>query len=228
MIDLQTGDLGAIAVLGAHCDDIAIAVGGTLLTLAKTHPDTRVHALVLGGRGTTREDEERAALAAFCGPMPLEVTVGDIPDGMAPAHWGAVKETVRTFARTCAPDVVFAPQRHDAHQDHRLLAEIVPTEFRDHLVLGYEIPKWEGDLPSPTVFHPLDTAVAQEKSRLLHEHYPSQVGRDWFDDETFLGLSRLRGVMCRAPHAEAFVVEKAHIVLGTAPIASQPIEGVPS
>ncbi|GAA2062473.1 PIG-L deacetylase family protein [Williamsia deligens] len=227
MIGLHTGDLTEIAVLGAHCDDIAIAVGGTLLTLAKSHPDVRVRALVLSGGGTAREQEERAALSAFCGAMPLEVTVDDIPDGSAPALWGRVKDSVRAFARTCSPEVVLAPQRHDAHQDHRLLAEIVPTEFRDHLVLGYEIPKWESDLPSPTVFHPLDATVAQEKSDLLHRHYPSQVARDWFDEETFLGLARLRGVMCRSRYAEAFVLEKASLAFGTPTTTATPaIEGV--
>ena len=107
------------------------------------------------------------------------------------------------------PQVVFGPQRGDAHQDHRLLAELLPTEFRDHLVLGYEILKWEADTPQPDVFHPLEVDVAEEKARLLHKHYPSQAGHDWFDEQAFLGLSRLRGVQCHAPHAEAFIVEKA-------------------
>ncbi len=209
MIELSTGHLTEIAVLGAHCDDIAIGLGGTLLTLAKTHPDLRVHALVLSGADTPREDEEHRALAAFCGECPLEVTVCDIPDGHAPAYWESIKNALGAFRRTCAPQVVFGPHRHDAHQDHRLLAELIPTEFRDQLILGYEIAKWETDTPTPTMFHPLESAVAEEKSRLLHEHYRSQVSHDWFDREAFLGLSRLRGLQCRARHAEAFVVEKS-------------------
>jgi LmbE family N-acetylglucosaminyl deacetylase len=135
----------------------------------------------------------------------------DIPDGRAPAHWDRIKDGLNAFRQTCEPDVVFSTQRHDAHQDHRMLAELVPTEFRDHLILGYEILKWETDTPTPTLFHPIDVSVAEEKVRLLHKHYPSQVGRDWFDDAAFLGLSRLRGVQCRSTHAEAFVVEKALI-----------------
>jgi hypothetical protein len=107
--------------------------------------------------------------------------------------------------------VVFGPQRDDAHQDHRLLAELLPTEFRDHLLLRYEIPKWEADTPRPTTYHPLETDVAEEKSCLLLKHYPSQMSHDWFDEQAFLGLSRLRGVQCRAPHAEAFILEKATI-----------------
>jgi LmbE family N-acetylglucosaminyl deacetylase len=138
----------------------------------------------------------------------------DIPDGRAPAHWDRIKQVLADFRRSSQADVVFATHRHDAHQDHRLLAELVPTEFRDHLVLGYEVIKWETDDFTPTVFHPFDTETAAEKAQLLCKHYPSQVGRDWFDEETFLGLSRIRGVQCRSSHAEAFAMEKATMRFG--------------
>lgn len=208
MIGLRAGELNEIAVLGAHCDDIAIGMGGTLLTLARARRGLRVHALVLSGGGTERETEERDALAAFCPDAELAVTVLDVPDGRAPQHWDRVKQALHEFRQSCEPDVVFATQRNDAHQDHRMLAELVPTEFRDHLTLGYEILKWETDTPTPNVYSPLDSAIAEEKVKLLHAHYPSQVGRDWFDELSFLGLSRLRGVQCRSPHAEAFVADK--------------------
>lgn len=210
MIPLSTGELTEIAVVGAHCDDIAIGMGGTLLTLAGNCPGLRVRGLVLSGGGT-REAEEQRALAAFCPSADVKVTVLDIPDGRAPAHWGRIKDRLSDFRRSCHPDVVFGPQRGDAHQDHRLLAELLPTEFRDHLLFGYEILKWEADTPRPTIFHPLKTAVAEEKARLLLKHYPSQVNHDWFDEQAFLGLSRLRGMQCRNPHAEAFVLEKATV-----------------
>ncbi|MGX1807568.1 PIG-L deacetylase family protein [Nocardia sp. NPDC055321] len=216
MITLDSGPLAEIAVLGAHCDDIAIGMGGTLLTLAGRNPGLRVHALVLSGGDTARAAEERAALRAFCPAAEVTLTVLDIPDGRAPAHWDRVKNALNDFRRTTNPDVVFAPQRGDAHQDHRLLAELVPTEFRDHLVLGYEILKWETDTPRPTVLHPLEPEVAAAKARLLAECYPSQANRDWFDDEAFLGLARLRGIQCRAPYAEGFVLDKATITFGGA------------
>lgn len=214
MIDLSTGRLSEIAVVGAHCDDVAIGMGGTLLSLARATPGLRVRALVLSGAGTEREDEERAALAAFCPEADLDVTIGSIPDGRAPEQWASVKQHLNAFRRSCDPDVVFGPQRDDAHQDHRLIAELLPTEFRDHLILGFEILKWEGDTPRPVVLHPLQTDVARDKAALLMALYPSQKGKDWFDPEAFLGLSRLRGVQCRAPHAEAFVVEKLSIHFG--------------
>lgn len=209
MISLLARPVHEVAVLGAHCDDIAIGMGATLLTLSESTPGLRVHALVLCGADTAREAEERAALAAFCPGAEVMLTLLDLPDGRTPAHWGEVKDGLRRFRASCEPDLVFGTQRADAHQDHRLLAELTPTEFRDHLVLGYEILKWESDTPRPNVFHPISTHTAEQKVRLLHKHYPSQTGRDWFDEQSFLGLSRLRGVQCRSAHAEAFVVEKS-------------------
>jgi LmbE family N-acetylglucosaminyl deacetylase len=214
MIRLATGALSEIAVIGAHCDDIAIGMGGTLMSLAEAEPGLRVRALVLSGGGTPREVEEGNALAAFCPNADVKVNVHDIPDGRAPAHWERIKALLAAFRESCNPHVVFGPHRGDAHQDHNLLGELLPTEFRDHLILGYEILKWETDTPQPILFHPLTTGVAEEKARLLLKHYPSQTSHDWFDEEAFLGLSRLRGVHCRHPHAEAFVMEKAVMTIG--------------
>jgi LmbE family N-acetylglucosaminyl deacetylase len=209
MKELSIGGVDEIAVFGAHCDDIAIGMGGTLLTLARARPGLRVRGLVLSGCGTEREAEESEALAAFCPGANIDLTVLDIPDGRAPAHWERIKDHLKEIRGSSSPQVVFGPQRHDAHQDHRLLAELLPTEFRDHLLLGYEILKWETDTPRPMIFHPLFNYVAEEKARLLLKHYSSQTSHDWFDEQAFLGLSRLRGVQCRNSHAEGFIVEKA-------------------
>ena len=211
MIPLCTAALSEIVVVGAHCDDIAIGMGGTLLSLSQNGSGLRVRGLVLSGGGTEREAEELDALGAFCPGADLEVTVLDVPDGRAPAHWERIKNQLSEFRRSCNPQVVFGPQRGDAHQDHRLLAELLPTEFRDQLLLGYEILKWEADTPRPTIFHPIDSDVAEEKARLLLKHYPSQTSHDWFDEQAFLALSRLRGVQCHVQHAEAFIVEKATV-----------------
>ncbi|WP_067689322.1 PIG-L deacetylase family protein [Nocardia jejuensis] len=216
MIRLDTGGITEVALLAAHCDDLAIGLGGTLLTLANTVAGLRVRALVLSGAGTERAREEQAALESFCPGADLDLRVLDVPDGYAPAHWERVKGAIAQLRRDSAAEVVFAPQRGDAHQDHRLLAELTPTEFRDHLVLGYEILKWENDTPQPTVFHPLSTEHAELKAELLMKHYPTQRNRDWFDEQSFLALSRLRGVQCRARHAEAFLLDKATITFGGA------------
>ena len=218
MRSLLPETLDHLMLLGAHCDDIAIGAGGTLLTLCRAHPGVRVTALVLSGAGTHREAEERMALAAFCAKAELELTVLDLPDGHVPAHWELAKQAVEALRGRCDPDLILAPSPHDAHQDHRELARLVPTAFRDHLVLGYEILKWDGDLAQPQAYLPLGTDLVSEKVALLHEHYASQRNRSWFCTETFTGLARVRGVQCQARYAEAFHVSK--FVLGAGPCGS--------
>jgi LmbE family N-acetylglucosaminyl deacetylase len=213
MIRLNTGAINSIAVIGAHCDDIVIGAGATLLQIAHHNPGVVVHALVLTGAGTEREVEEKNAFAALFPQSEVRLTVADLPDGGLPGHWAAAKRHISQFRSQiggdCQPDLVIGPHRHDYHQDHRLVAELIPTEFRAHLVLGYEILKWESDLPNPTLYVDIPSETAHKKMRLLAQSYPSQSGRDWFDDEAFLGLMRVRGVQCRARYAEAFVGEKA-------------------
>jgi LmbE family N-acetylglucosaminyl deacetylase len=208
MIGLRAGGIDRIAVLGAHCDDIAIGAGGTLLAICSDRPGLRVDALVLCGGGTEREDEERAALSAFCPGADLRLEVLKLPDGRVPARWEEAKAAVEELRARSDPDLLFAPWRADAHQDHRALAKLVPTAFRDHLVLGYEIVKWDGDLGRPSAYQPLRPDVAETKVTLLHRHYPSQSQRPWYDREAFLGLARLRGIECRARYAEAFHIDK--------------------
>ncbi|MFD8419714.1 PIG-L deacetylase family protein [Streptomyces sp. NPDC059466] len=214
MIRLGAGRLDRIVAVGAHCDDIAIGAGGTLLTLCLARPGVRVDALVLSGGGGEREQEERAALTAFCPGADLRLTVLKLPDGRMPAHWDEAKAAVEELRLRTEPDLVLAPRTDDAHQDHRGLARLLPTAFRDHLVLGYEIVKWDGDLGRPAVYQPLTPEAAEEKVRLLEEHYPSQRHRSWYDREAFLGLARIRGIECNARYAEAFAVTKLMLDLG--------------
>ncbi|TXS73850.1 MULTISPECIES: PIG-L deacetylase family protein [unclassified Streptomyces] len=213
MIRLGAGSLERVVAVGAHCDDIAIGAGGTLLTLCRARPGVRVDALVLSGGGE-REQEERSALAAFCPGADLRVTVHKLPDGRLPAHWDEAKAAVEELRAGTEPDLVLAPRTDDAHQDHRGLARLMTTAFRDHLVLGYEIVKWDGDLGRPPAYQPLSPETAEEKVRLLEEHYPSQRHRPWYDREAFLGLARIRGIECNARYAEAFAVTKLTLNLG--------------
>ncbi|MFF7441443.1 PIG-L family deacetylase [Streptomyces sp. NPDC008122] len=214
MIRLRTGRPDRIVAVGAHCDDIAIGAGGTLLTLCLARPGIRVDALVLSGGGTEREQEERAALAAFCPGADLRLTVLKLPDGRMPAHWEEAKSAVEELRGRTEPDLVLAPRTEDAHQDHRGLAQLIPTAFRDHLVLGYEIVKWDADLGRPVAYQPLSPEVAEQKVRLLQEHYPSQRHRPWYDREAFLGLARIRGIESQTRYAEAFAVTKLTLDLG--------------
>ncbi|POX43270.1 PIG-L family deacetylase [Streptomyces sp. Ru73] len=215
MIRLGTGRLDRIVTVGAHCDDIAIGAGGTLLTLCHARPGIRIDALVLSGGGTEREQEEAAALAAFCPGADLRLTVLKLPDGRQRAHWDEAKTAVEELRARTDPDLILAPRTDDAHQDHRGLAQLIPTAFRDHLVLGYEIVKWDGDLGRMAAYQPLSPETAEQKVRLLQAHYPSQRHRPWYDREAFLGLARIRGIECHARYAEAFAVTKLTLDLGT-------------
>ena len=208
--------------LGAHCDDLEIGAGGTLARIVADVPGVRARLVVLTST-PEREVEARSAAAALLAPADVDVDVHKLRDGRLPAHWDEVKSILEEVARTEAPDVIFAPSPHDAHQDHRLIGSMVRTAFRDHLVLHYEIPKWDGDLGSsrPTHYVPLTEDGVRRKCELLRTHFPSQHGRTWFTEETFLGLARLRGMECRARYTEAFSVDKAVLAF-----ASQEADGV--
>ncbi len=202
-----------VALVGAHCDDVEIGCGGMLLDLAARGALATVEVLVASS-DAVREQECRAALAAICSPAEPAVRFGGLPDGRLPGSWDATRGLLQDLARGSAADVVLAPSPADAHQDHRLLGELVTTAFRDHLVLHYEIPKWDGDLGAgrPQTYWPLDEELVRRKWALLEQHYPSQSGHDWFREDTFTALARLRGMECRADYAEAFTCPKA--VLG--------------
>jgi LmbE family N-acetylglucosaminyl deacetylase len=204
----------SVLAIGAHPDDIEIGAGGTLLTLAGRHPGLAVRYVLLTGT-PARQAEARAAAAAFTPGADLACRLHDLPEGRLPAAWEQAKDILEAEARSGAPDLILAPGPADAHQDHATIGAIVPTVFRDALYLAYEIPKWDGDLGRgrPSVYVPLSAQTARRKVELLHKSFPSQRQRDWWDDEVFLGLARLRGVECRAPYAEAFGCAKA-VVLG--------------
>lgn len=209
MLSIPEGPLSVVCI-GAHPDDVEIACGGTLLRLQRERP-LDVAILILTGT-ELRTAEARAAAAAFAPTATVEFA--DFGDGYLPESWGDVKRRVHAFAAEHpTPDLVFAPRVDDAHQDHRLLGVMAPTVWRSSLVLHYEIPKWDGDVGRPSTYIPIPDDLAHEKVRLLSSSYPSQVSRDWWDDEMFLGFLRLRGMECRHRYAEAFVVDKCVLTL---------------
>jgi LmbE family N-acetylglucosaminyl deacetylase len=200
----------SVLAIGAHPDDIEIGAGGTLLSLAENRAELQAHYVVLTGTAD-RQLEARNAANSFMPGADLTVELFDLPQSRLPAAWDRVKEVLEHVARSCSPDLIIAPSRDDAHQDHRVIAEIVPTVFRDQLYLGYEIPKWDGDLGRRSMYFPLAAEMVQRKVELLNKCFPSQRDRDWWDDEVFLGLARLRGMECRATYAEAFACTKSLI-----------------
>ncbi len=204
----------SVLAIGAHPDDVEIGAGGLLLQLPAR--PLQVRYVLLTGTAE-RQAEARAAARAFLTGADLTMDLFQLPESRLPAAWTQVKEILEEVARSCSPDVIVAPSAGDAHQDHRVIGEILPTVFRDQLCLAYEIPKWDGDLGRPSVYFPLSADVARRKVELLHKCFPSQRDHDWWDDEVFLGIARLRGMECRAPYAEAFSCAKSVIAVARQP-----------
>lgn len=206
---LQLGGEGPLRVLaiGSHADDIEIGCGGTLLRLADERP-LDVHWVVLSAN-EERAAEARAAAAAFlAGAASSSVAVESFRDAFF-RYGGEVKEYFEGL-KSVEPDVILTHHGSDLHQDHRLVAELTWNTFRDHVILEYEVPKYDGDLGAPNVFVPVEQELAERKARLLVESFPSQRSKAWFTEDLFLSLMRLRGMECASPSgfAEAFYGRK--------------------
>ncbi len=198
-----------ILCLGAHPDDIEIGCGGTLLRLLEEHPESRIHWVVFGAHGA-RETEARTSARLFAGPHLGTVLLKSFQDGFMPYVGGEVKTVFETELKPIPADLIFTHNGLDAHQDHRLIAELTWNTFRDHLILEYEIPKYDGDLGRPSLFVPLSDDMAQKKTRFILDAFQSQRAKPWFEERTFLSLLRLRGMECNATsgNAEAFYCRK--------------------
>lgn len=195
-----------ILCLGAHCDDIEIGCGGALLAFQARGRVAAIDWVVLSGTAE-RQAETARAMRTFVRPRHRgELIFAEFPDGRFPASYTDIKAFLENVKRRRSPDLIFCHEREDRHQDHRVVNEMVWNTFRDHLVLEYEIPKWDGGLGQPNVYVPVDAKHAQLKVKTLLAAHASQHGRDWFTADTFLALLRLRGVECRAAsgYAEAF------------------------
>jgi LmbE family N-acetylglucosaminyl deacetylase len=207
MTALDLRGVRRLLCLGAHCDDIEIGCGGTVLSLAAAVPGLAVRWVVF----TSNDERRREALACaerFLRGTRAEVVVHAYRDAFLP-YDPAVKEEFERL-KAFAPDLVLTHFRGDAHQDHRLVAELTWNTFRRHLILEYEIPKYDGDLGAPSVFVPLDPAVAEDKVRHVLECYKSQADRPWFSRDVFMALMRLRAVEANAGSdaVEAFYARK--------------------
>jgi len=205
-----------LLMLGAHPDDIEIGAGGTILRLVAEQRPLTVHWVVFSGTGG-RAEEAASSAAAFLGPLPdRKVIIHDFPDRYFPWSGAGIKDAFVELGRTVRPDLVLTHRRADEHQDHRLIAQLTWQAFRDHLILEYEVPKYEGDLGAPNVFVPLDEATAQRKVDLLMSGFPTQAYRTWFTPDTFWSLLRLRGLECNSPtrYAEGFSARKVVLPCG--------------
>jgi LmbE family N-acetylglucosaminyl deacetylase len=210
MFSLELPEPRTFLCLGAHCDDIEIGCGGALAQWARRYPNARLVWAVFSGNAE-RIAETRAAAAALLGSSTrVEIVPHDFRDSHFPAQLAGIKEAVEALSRQVDPSVVLTHHEHDRHQDHRVICELTWNTFRNHLILEYEIPKYDGDLGRPNVFIPLAAELARAKADTLVETFRSQRGRDWFTPDLFTALMRLRGIECRSPSgfAEGFFARK--------------------
>jgi len=210
MMPLNLSQAKSILCLGAHSDDIEIGLGGTLLRWLREYPGLHVHWVVFSG-SAEREREARASAALFVkNAASHKIVIGSFRDSYFPFQGAEVKGFVESIRQEVQPDIVFTHRLEDAHQDHRLLAELAWCAFRNHLILEYEIPKYEGDLGRPNVYVPLSQATVDQKVANLLAAFPTQREKPWFTPDTFTALMRIRGVECHAPerYAEAFYCRK--------------------
>ncbi len=198
-----------ILCLGAHCDDIEIGCGGTLLRILKSRRDVAVHWVVLSSTKVRAVEAVAAAKLFLKGARSRAVRIEGFTDGHFPYQGADIKHYFEGLKRSVSPDIIFTHYRDDRHQDHRLVSDTTWQTFRDSLILEYEIPKYDGDLGTPNVFTHLDTPTCERKIRYIVRSYGTQRAKPWFTEETLRALLRLRGVESRAPrYAEAFYGRK--------------------
>jgi LmbE family N-acetylglucosaminyl deacetylase len=204
------GNRLSILCLGAHSDDIEIGLGGTLLSLMARGHKLDVHWCVLSAVGDRDAEARNSAADFLTGAATRTIETLPFRDGFFPQQGEAIKSWFEDLKLRVSPDLIFTHRRDDAHQDHREVCRLTWNTFRDHLILEYEIPKWDGDLGQPNLYVSVPAAILQRKIELLDRHFATQRSKQWFDADTFQGLARLRGMECRAPErfAEGFFARK--------------------
>jgi len=206
----KAGERLSVLCLGAHSDDIEIGVGATIRGWIERGVKLDVHWAVLSAAGPRADEAQASARQFLAGAERSTIDLAAFKDGFFPYQGAEIKGWFEALRKNVEPDVIFSHWSGDAHQDHRQVSQLTWNTFRNHVVLEYEIPKWDGDLGRPNVYVPATRAAMQQKVELLLEHFGTQRSKDWFDTEVFHGLARLRGSECRAPDglAEAFHARK--------------------
>jgi LmbE family N-acetylglucosaminyl deacetylase len=209
MIELSFSGLTRVLCVGAHSDDIEIGCGGTLLTLARKNPNVQILWVVFSAEGSRAGEARRSANAWLRGVKKKQVVVKQFTGSFFPSEGVRIKKYFETL-KAFQPDLIFTHYRDDRHQDHRVLSDLAWNTFRHHVILEYEIPKYDGDLGIPNVFVPLDEDISRRKATHICTYFQTQTNRHWFSEDTFLALMRLRGIECAATtkYAEAFYGRK--------------------
>jgi len=210
MWQVPLGSTRRILCLGAHSDDIEIGVGGTLLKLVEQRPDLEVWWIVFSAPGYREVEAQQSANDFLSGVTNREIRVGSFRESYFPSEWPAIKDWFEEIKAKFDPDIVFTHYRDDRHQDHRVLSDLAWNTFRNHLILEYEILKYDGDLGQPNVFVPLSERLCARKVELLLKHFKTQSTKHWFTSDTFEAMHRIRGIECASAsgRAEAFYSRK--------------------
>ena len=213
MQQLKFDRIKRILCVGAHSDDIEIGCGGTLLTLFRNYQNLEVRWVVFSAEGVRSGEARRSAQEWLRPAARRQIAVKSFKTSFFPYDGARIKAAFEAL-KPFKPDLVFTHYRDDRHQDHRVLSDLAWNTFRDHLILEYEIPKYDGDLGVPNVFVPLDDQIARDKADHICKHFRTQGNKHWFDEDTFLSLMRLRGMECATgtKYAEAFYGRK--VVVG--------------
>ncbi|MEQ8841222.1 MAG: PIG-L family deacetylase [Acidimicrobiales bacterium] len=206
LLPAPTDDPLRVLCLGAHADDVEIGAGATLLRLQAERP-VIAKSVIFSATDIRRSEQATAAEMLFADAVDYSLEVHEFRESFFPDQWAAIKAALHATT-AFAPDLVFTHRLDDRHQDHATIAEITWHSFRDHLVLQYEIPKFEGDLGRPSTYVPVDDATIDRKVEIIRTAFASQADKPWFDAETFRGLARVRGVECNQRWAEAFHADK--------------------
>jgi LmbE family N-acetylglucosaminyl deacetylase len=209
MRPIKFDKLKRILCVGAHSDDIEIGCGGSILKLTEEHPGLELMWVVFSAEGVRNEEARDSAKAFLTKAGRSHVLVKDFRGSFFPFQGEEIKEFFETL-KTFQPDVVFTHYRDDRHQDHRVLSDLAWNTFRSHVILEYEIPKYDGDFGVPNFFVPVSEAHCRRKAQLLRKHFKSQANKHWFTEELFLATPRIRGMECDSPtrYAEAFYSRK--------------------
>ena len=214
MLPLRFDSIRSVLCLGAHSDDIEIGCGGTLIQLLSKHPQLKVHWVVFSGEETRTAEARTSAAELLAGAANTHIVVQKFRDSYFPYIGTEIKDCFKQLAKEVNPDLVFTHRQGNAHQDHRLIAELTANAFRNHLILGYEIPKYDGDSATPNCYVPIDEATVRRKVDHLLRHFRSQHEKQWFTDDTFRSLLRLRGIECNSPTGLAEGFECRKMVIG--------------
>lgn len=199
-----------VLCLGAHSDDIEVGCGGSILRLVQSYPNLEVFWVVFSSDKQRRQEAVDSARRFLAKVARRTVVVKNFRNSFFPYVGREIKGFFETLKKRCHPDVVFTHHRHDLHQDHRMINELTWNTFRDHFILEYEVPKYDGDLGSPNFFFYLDESLCRTKTKYIMECFKTQRQKRWFTEDTFLGLLRIRGIESNAPgkYAEAFYCRK--------------------